>query len=512
MTAIETVTPLPQDSALSNLIAAMAVDRPDLAAWVSTSTPLPESLDTSHPEIAEVSELATASVNTVEFSNESQPDGQEQGISDWGQNLVELQERLEKRMHSLRSFRKMEDSQLDEGKVMEMKATHMTAWARDLEALQHQMETRAADMAKAKVARHELMEKHAVERKDRAEKRQAASHATTHHQAAVLPATTENEERETESEKPLMQRIFDLGRELCSEPERRDRPSCIQFLGSETKSTPAIAGDALVAKSEENAQVELQAMHDQPLSRYELTHSLKWPAVREWKDSSSKLRGYLSAGVLTTGRDELRHAKWAGMIPKVACVSVIPSGRHAKYQIKYLVNNFHLQTYEGPRQLVLVYDHNDRSAKQLVDKYADGVYIRGAAARSEGEFPSTMAYRFGAYIADADIIARWDFDAWHHPDRLAMQVRALAHKARPVNRLVAWTVRNGTEDSRSEPGADIGEASLVGEKAWMAEHWHPLLGRVGDETATLTSAHLRYLVQLDMPGLLVYSSTTTESQ
>jgi len=511
--AVETITSLPEDDALSNLIAALAVNRPDLAAWVSTSSP-PESLDTSHPEITEVSEVATS-----ELADESQADGQEQGMSDWGQNLVALQERLEARMHSLRSFRNIEDSQVDASKAMEMKATHMTAWARDLEAFQHQMEKRAADMAEAKVARHKLLEEHAVERKDRAEKRRLALHATedsniTQHQAKGVVATAENVGTQVETGKPLMQRIFDLGRELCSEPERRDRPSCIQFLtsGKNESGSAKSAEDASYVESEEtqNAKVEPLMASDQPMvSRYELTHSLNWPAVRNWKESSSKLRGYFPVGVVTTGRDQLRHAKWAGMIPKVACVSVVPPGRTAKYQIKYLVNNFRLQTYEGPRQLVLVYDHNDRAAKQLVEKFSDGYFIRGAAARSDGEFPSTMAYRFGAYVADADIIARWDFDAWHHPDRLAMQVRALAHKARPVTRLSAWTLRNGTEDSRSEPGASIGEASLVGEKAWMAEHWHPFLG---DETSTLTSAHLRYLVQLDMPGLLVYSSTSNETQ
>jgi hypothetical protein len=197
------------------------------------------------------------------------------------------------------------------------------------------------------------------------------------------------------------------------------------------------------------------------------------------------------------------------MIPKVACVSVVPSGREAKYQIKYFINNFRLQTYEGPRQLVLVYDHNDKAAKQLVSQYADGVYIRSAAARSDGNsWPSTTAYRFGAYVADADVIARWDFDAWHHPDRLSMQVRALAHKNRPVNRLLAWTLRNGTKDVRAEPDESVGETSLVGEKVWMSEHWYPLLG---DETSTVTSAHLRSLVQLDMPGLIVYSSMHREA-
>jgi len=497
---VGSVTSLPQDSALQNLIAAMAVERPDLAAWVSTSSAASEIRDASS-EVLNAPGLLPANVNSSEFigSNATFAGVQESGESDWGQNLVELQESLEKRMQNLRIFRKIEDPQSYPKGDTETKTLHITAWARDLQALQHQMEERAADLTKAKHARHEIMEKNEAERKERAEKRRT-SHAMTINNRTQQ--THVDVGLEPEVGKPLMQRIFDLGRELCSEPERRDRPSCIQFLVSSQNESSSLtnADDSrLVGKSQHTSSV----LYDRPLeSNYELVHSLKWPAVRDWRKSNSKLRGYFPVGVLTARHDELRFARWAGMIPKVACVSVLPSGREAKYQIKYLVNNFRLQSYEGPRQLVLVYDHNDKTAKKLVGQYADGVYIRGAAARSDGTFPSTMAYRFGAYIADADIIARWDFEAWHHPDRLAMQVRALAFKSRPVNRLSAWTVRNGTEDTRSQPDESIGEASLVGEKEWMAEHWHPLLG---DETSTLTSAHLRYLVQLDMPGLIVYS-------
>jgi hypothetical protein len=501
MPAVESIASVPQDDALRELIVAMAVERPDLAAWVSSSSAAPELLGASHSE-TDVPQIGISGVETQELINAT--GGQESGTSDWGQNLIELQESLETRMHSLRSFRKIEDSQLDTGNNSEKKATHMTAWARDLQALQHHMEKRASDMAKAKLARREIIEKNAAERRDRAEKRHASHVAvfdnSTLHEGLGIEFVSHNTELEPEIGKPLMQRIFDLGRELCSEPERRDRPSCVQFLVSSRNDSSA----PKVADSN-----TFSVLHDElPESNYELVHSLKWPAVRNWKESSSKLRGYFPVGVVTARHDELRRARWAGMIPKVACVSVVPSGHEAKYQMKYFVNNFRLQTYEGPRQLILVYDHNDKAAKQLVGKYADGVFIRSAAARSDGKFPSTTAYRFGAYVADADVIARWDFDAWHHPDRLAMQVRALAHKTRPVNRLLAWTLRNGTEDSRSEPDESVGEASLVGEKAWMAEHWHPLLG---DETATLTSAHLRYLVQLDMPGLIVYSPTRGES-
>lgn len=513
-TDVETVMPaeepiplVSEDDALGKLIAALAVERPDLAEWVSSSSP-PELLNASRLE-PDVLQFATPNVETPEPTNSTLAGSQELGIVDWGQNLVELQGSLEAKMHSLRSFRKTEDTHLDTNTGSEKTETPLTAWARDLQALQHHMEKRASDMAKAKLVRREIIEKTATQRKkDRAEKRHASRPTTfensTPHQALHLETASGETNLELKSEKPLMQRIFDLGRELCSEPERRDRPSCIQFLVSSQNQSSTSP-----VEEESTAVLHDKFLHDElPQSTYELVHSLNWPAVRNWKESSSKLRGFFPGGVLMASRDELRRARWAGMIPKVACVSVLPSGREAKYQIKYFVNNFRLQTYEGPRQLVLVYDHNDKAAKQLVGKYADGVYIRSAAARSDGNnWPSTAAYRFGSYVADADVIARWDFDAWHHPDRLAMQVRALAHKRRPVNRLLAWTLRNGTEDTRAEPDNSIGEASLVGEKAWMSEHWHPLLG---DETSTLTSAHLRSLVQLDMPGLIVYSSSNRE--
>jgi uncharacterized membrane-anchored protein YhcB (DUF1043 family) len=504
MPAEEPTAAASEDDALSKLIAALAVERPDLAAWVSSSSSAPELFHSSHSE-PDVLQVVTSNEEIPELTNATLADSQELGTADWEQNLVELQESLETKMKRLRSFQKFEDSHLDTSEDSEKKATHMTAWARDLQALQRHMEKRASDMASAKLARRKIIEKTAAQRKkDRAERHHASRSATLDNSTTDETLDRETVSRtpalELESEKPLMERIFDLGRELCSEPERRDRPSCIQFLvSSQNQSgTPSVEEDSRAFP------------HDKlPESAYELVHSLKWPAVRSWKESSSKLRGYFPGGVSMANQDELRHARWAGMIPKVACVSVVPSGREAKYQIKYFINNFRLQTYEGPRQLVLVYDHNDKAAKQLVSKYADGVYIRSAAARSDGNrWPSTTAYRFGAYVADADVIARWDFDAWHHPDRLSMQVRALAHKNRPVNRLLAWTLRNGTKDVRAEPDESIGETSLVGEKVWMSEHWYPLLG---DETSTVTSAHLRSLVQLDMPGLIVYSSMQREA-
>merc|ERR1719171_1675470 len=43
-------------------------------------------------------------------------------------------------------------------------------------------------------------------------------------------------------EKTLLERIQDLGREMCEDPRRRNRPSCVQFLGN--VSMTSTSGDA----------------------------------------------------------------------------------------------------------------------------------------------------------------------------------------------------------------------------------------------------------------------------
>merc|ERR1719247_3392498 len=103
----------------------------------------------------------------------------------------------------------------------------------------------------------------------------------------------------------------------------------------------------------------------------------------------------------------------------------------------YFINNFRLQDYEGSRQLVLVYHHADPDAAELVRTYADGSYIKGLAAQGNETFPSAAALRYGAWSSDADVIARWDFEEWHDPSRLSMQVRALAMAAKPASVLAS---------------------------------------------------------------------------
>jgi len=284
-------------------------------------------------------------------------------------------------------------------------------------------------------------------------------------------------------------RIVAFGKELCADLRRSGYPSCAPFLGV-GKFVPAV-------HAAENAT--------QPLAGSPLTPSppqLHWREVVAWPTNGAS-RHNSSLAVVT--REQLRRAKWGGMIPKVACVTAIPSGSEARARMKYFINNFRLQSYEGPRQLILVHHKNDTEAARLVKPYADGSYIKAVAAQgNEAVFPSTTALRFGAWASDGDVIARWDFDEWHHPQRLSMQVRALALTNRPACLLRQWTVlEESGREARILSGHLGWEGSLVGEASWMREHWHPLLE---EERAVLGGAQAHRVVQVDMAELSVYNA------
>jgi hypothetical protein len=228
---------------------------------------------------------------------------------------------------------------------------------------------------------------------------------------------------------------------------------------------------------------------------------LQWVPVKSWKENAPHRNGVVdntsAMKAVPVSREQLRHAKWEGKIPNVSCIMALPSNASAQVHFKYAVNNFKLQHYEGGVELIVVYHHGDKAASRLVQTYAEEGRIRGVASRANGEFPSTMALRYGAWTSKADVIAQWDFEAWHHPDRLSMQVRAMAMSGRP-----------GSLVKDPEPRAVVTEAvrvnvmegSLIGEAAWMREHWHPLL----DEERGLVGVYQSHNIALvDAPALAI---------
>jgi hypothetical protein len=159
----------------------------------------------------------------------------------------------------------------------------------------------------------------------------------------------------------------------------------------------------------------------------------------------------------------------------------------------YFIDNFKLQDYAGPRQLVFVYHYKDALAAEIVREHTQDANIKGVAAHdfSQELFPSDAALRYAAWASDAEVVAQWDFDEWHDPNRLSLQVRAMAYTAKHACVLSTSSTSHSQEDEDKE----ISLVSLVGERSWMKEHWHPFSKKILEITESFKAGQL---VELDM--------------
>jgi hypothetical protein len=214
------------------------------------------------------------------------------------------------------------------------------------------------------------------------------------------------------------------------------------------------------------------------------SQTLQWQPVTRWKTATDNQ----DAGLVIASWEDLHARKWSGKKPHVACITMVPRGTHSVHQIMYFVNNWKLQDWES-KELVLVYQHSDKRLAKVVHEYVDGKSVKAVAAR-DGEFPSTAAMRFGAWSVKADIIARWDFDEWHHPQQLTLQVNALAFTSRPASLLQPKGTHGANATDR--------EATLLGEAKWMREEWYPFLNH-GSDVLEENKGH--HIVQVDVEQL-----------
>eukprot|EP00927_Polykrikos_kofoidii_P037772 TRINITY_DN319_c0_g1_i2.p1 TRINITY_DN319_c0_g1~~TRINITY_DN319_c0_g1_i2.p1 ORF type:complete len:732 (-),score=118.32 TRINITY_DN319_c0_g1_i2:39-2234(-) len=297
-------------------------------------------------------------------------------------------------------------------------------------------------------------------------------------------------------------------KDLCSDPSRKTYKACATFLADssvasvlspeKTLKSGRFVVDASTDKGEDTWRPSLRG------SGARGTDSMLWSSVLE---SPKESNGAEKSSTVAVTTDELRAATWSGTIPKVACVAAVPVGRESRSRFADFLKEFREQTYEGASQLVLVYSSADKQMADLVRNSSDGTYIKAVATHDGLDPMSTVALRYGAWSSDADVIASWRFDERHHPDRLAMQVRALALARKPVSILKRWTLLSSDGNRlldkvmSAEPGW-VG--SLVGEKSWMQKHWMPMLG---NERDVLHGTAASDLVEVDMPELSVYAAS-----
>lgn len=264
------------------------------------------------------------------------------------------------------------------------------------------------------------------------------------------------------------EQIRQVHQKLCEDPARRHREDCEEFLAHHSE-PPAVSkslrGSALAeTKSvvEESPPTQGRGLRGSGALR---PGQLQWQTVAE----SLKRRSGLGASRQIIQPADVRSAEWVGEQPKVACITAIPIGAN-KSSMSDFVERFREQTsnYGGATQLVLVYHFEDEQASEFVHLHADGLFVKGVAARSVGDFPSTADLRFGAWSAadDAQVIAHWDFEAVHSVERLSLQVKAMAYAGRPASLLQGGgvTIEHGSQ-----------EETIAGSRAFIWKHWYPRL-------------------------------------
>jgi hypothetical protein len=464
---------------------------------------------------------------------------------EWTAGLQDLQKRLEERRQ------KLHHKHHAHSRLSSRHVSGMAAWAADLEALHKQVKDASPSSSSssssssgelkldAKATVHATkwsLELEALQQ--RMEARQGKQQQTGEHD--ILPGDTEDDDHH------LLNRIVGLNQQLCEDPQRRALASCAQFRAEGSKIaepvTEDLSADGSVAKGSRlrgsgMVAKELQE-HDQQVRHLKESH-------REWEEAfSAKVaaqmremcsdlrhrshghcRDFLehdvhvpdhlalhwppkaardATPVVVVNRSVLVSARWNGRIPSVGCVALVPEGLEVAKWMDSFVDNFRHQQYEGSKSLVLVYHHTDHKTAQIVKQHADGLFIKAVAAQ-DAEFPSTAAARFGMWhVRDADVIARWDFEAWHHPERLNMQVRALALAGRPASLLDRWTILDATNSKNIVEDGPHWDGGIAGQGSWMQEKWYPFLRE--SEQGVVGSHATEDVVSVDEPGLVVYDS------
>jgi len=311
----------------------------------------------------------------------------------------------------------------------------------------------------------------------------------------------------------LQQKSEDLLREMCADPPRSSYPACARLL-ADSKAAPAVVktsgfmapSAASTTKAPAAPSRGLRGGSNKPFSLHWSEHMRmsRWEGM---KDQAAKTQPHVDMPQLVFQRKELLANHWEGHIPKVACITVLPQGHVTEQTMTYFMDNYKLQHYEGARQLVIIYHSGDKEASRLAHLHADGSSVIASAAQEVKDGPSATAYRYGAWLAKgADLVARWDFDAWHHPNRLSMQVRAIVLAGRQASVVARITTFDAEGNHSTIPGGTGPHGSMIGEASWMQKHWMPVLE---DESSLLHGFQSHHLVQVDIPDLLAYHDMPT---
>jgi len=380
---------------------------------------------------------------------------------------------------------------------------HAKAASRDVSPLLQEVETLGAQLCQDPKRRNTTACAHFLHPDaDIVDSRVAHKHAADAHKHLMERHMQQLHKDQGHDDAEIRQQSEAFLRELCADPARKSYPSCAHFL------TTTVAP----VRSSSNLRAASKSLKEDGASTapklVEYPTSLQWTPLTDAE--VSRKTHHVGDAVVSMNRKHLLGHHWVGKIPKVVCVCVLPEGAVTETLMKYFMDNYRLQNYEGTRELMLVYHNTDAEAARVAHLYVDGTSVKAAAVRDTEVFPSATAYRYGAWLAkDADLVARWDFEGFHHPNRLSMQVHAIALSKRPVSLLSGVTAFDADGKHAVVSNTGIYHGSMLGDAAWMRKNWMPILE---EENSVLHGLHSGDITQVAMPELLSYHDASMFSK
>jgi len=178
-----------------------------------------------------------------------------------------------------------------------------------------------------------------------------------------------------------------------------------------------------------------------------------------------------------------KDARAAG--PLISCLMVT---RGTVFPAIHAVQSFQAQSYEN-RELVIVCDRPDSALKAWIARLGDArIRFIGSERASLGELRNISVTE-----ANGALIAQWDDDDLYHPERLALQIAALADgRARAVF-LERWTLWWPAHRWLATSSRRIWEGSIVAWKDAMASY--PAQG-ISEDTAMVKAMRREHVLRL----------------
>lgn len=183
-----------------------------------------------------------------------------------------------------------------------------------------------------------------------------------------------------------------------------------------------------------------------------------------------------------------------------ALVSCLCVTRNRVALLRRAVQCFRQQTY-APRELLIVYESDDPATRAFV-RHLDDSDIRVVEVAAQPRQSLGALRNLAVREARGDFIAQWDDDDWYAPERLQMQMQALAEQQRPACVLLRWLMYDELLHQAWLSQIRPWEGSLLARRDAMPDYAD--LSKGEDKPALERMLKSSLLVGLDRPELYVY--------